>query len=405
MSWTGKTCDDYLTNNWCTADGGYGSAWGGTTFAKFKNFDTGYDASFCTVCGCKDDRLVNAHINAVTTTARPTVVAADDCSLDEAMKKLTDISFLSEYDHYIIKGSPKGSVIQVDTEDYNRKEYRLGAFTSLDEELHMTSYTGGTYCSPIHSTRRSTIQWSCGSKFEIINAEETSTCVYSFDATMPCCNMKDPHAWDPNQAPLLNDNLNSDKDDDDSADVSDDDSYDGDQEDDNCSLNDALDKLKTQSFQGEYEHYTIKGSPSGTLIQVDKNDWNEKEYSLGQYDSFDEEVETTYFLWGTYCSPIGSTRRSSIQWSCGSKFEIINAEETSTCVYSFKATMPCCNMDDPHAWDSNAASRVDDDSSDATNDHSDDVSSDGGSSDDDDEDDDFIGNLYLVLIILYYSTL
>ena len=54
-SHTGKTCDDYISHSFCTADGEYGSAWDdGHTFADFKNEETGYDASSCTVCGCKD---------------------------------------------------------------------------------------------------------------------------------------------------------------------------------------------------------------------------------------------------------------------------------------------------------------------------------------------------------------
>ena len=62
---TGNTCDDYITYNWCTANGSYGSGWGTCldvwsgctkfeTFASWKNKETGYNALSCTVCGCKD---------------------------------------------------------------------------------------------------------------------------------------------------------------------------------------------------------------------------------------------------------------------------------------------------------------------------------------------------------------
>ena len=53
-SGTGKTCNDYKLNNWCTTDGEYGSAWtAGQKFEYFKN-ENGIDASSCTVCGCKE---------------------------------------------------------------------------------------------------------------------------------------------------------------------------------------------------------------------------------------------------------------------------------------------------------------------------------------------------------------
>ena len=51
----GRTCDDYITYNWCTANGAYGSGWHFfEIFASWKNKETGYNALSCTVCGCKD---------------------------------------------------------------------------------------------------------------------------------------------------------------------------------------------------------------------------------------------------------------------------------------------------------------------------------------------------------------
>jgi len=87
MSSSGGTCQDYIDNNWCTSDGGYGAAWGANwgTFGDYKNVITGHDAFTCTVCGCKEEPTTTAGAvqPQAITTATPTKMVktdTDDCA-------------------------------------------------------------------------------------------------------------------------------------------------------------------------------------------------------------------------------------------------------------------------------------------------------------------------------------
>ena len=52
---TGLTCAGYVSNAFCTPDGGYGSGWSHElhgVFSDWKDPATGLDATACTACGC-----------------------------------------------------------------------------------------------------------------------------------------------------------------------------------------------------------------------------------------------------------------------------------------------------------------------------------------------------------------
>jgi len=49
---SGTNCAGYVSNHYCTADGGYGSGWSHGGFSDWKDPATGLDASACTACGC-----------------------------------------------------------------------------------------------------------------------------------------------------------------------------------------------------------------------------------------------------------------------------------------------------------------------------------------------------------------
>ena len=107
---------------------------------------------------------------------------------------MTDVAFRGSYDRYKLVGTTKGSITQVD----GKEEYNLGNF---DEIVGTSStFSGGTDCGN-HGPRKSTINWSCGTKFEVTRSTEPNTCDYHFYATLPCCAVDDPTAWDPDAAP------------------------------------------------------------------------------------------------------------------------------------------------------------------------------------------------------------
>ena len=87
-----------------------------------------------------------------------------------------------------------GSIIQQE----GWREHNLGNFDAIVGTT--STFSGGTMCGS-NGARKSTIHWSCGTKFEVIQSTEPKTCDYHFYATLPCCAVDDPTAWNPYAAP------------------------------------------------------------------------------------------------------------------------------------------------------------------------------------------------------------
>jgi len=51
----GSTCDDFVNNNWCTADNEEGPGWNPKygNLHKYREFPKGINPLYCTGCGCK----------------------------------------------------------------------------------------------------------------------------------------------------------------------------------------------------------------------------------------------------------------------------------------------------------------------------------------------------------------
>ena len=123
--------------------------------------------------------------------------SGDDCdvpiSLQEALAQMNDMTFHSGYNsgHFVIYGSTKGAIFQEDT---YHNVYDLGTFAVVTGTN--SYYTDGTFCPSAEISRKSTIIWQCGQIFEVTSATERAICDYYFEATLPCCDLDNPQAWD-----------------------------------------------------------------------------------------------------------------------------------------------------------------------------------------------------------------
>ena len=72
--------------------------------------------------------------------------------------------------------------------------YHLGNFQGLSGSA--SNYVGGTFCEKINGKRSARMNWRCGATFQVTSSSEPSVCNYHFQATMPCCDVTNPQAWD-----------------------------------------------------------------------------------------------------------------------------------------------------------------------------------------------------------------
>ena len=110
------------------------------------------------------------------------------------------------------------------------------------------------------------------------------------------------------------------------------------------------------SLRSSYNWFKLIGTTKGNIYGVGFNP--QKPLEKFSFGKFHEIVGTkSTFSGGDMCDGDGNkSSKLTIEWiKCGTKFGVTFSDEVSPCNYLFKAIMPCCAVDDPTAWDPNAA--------------------------------------------------
>ena len=123
------------------------------------------------------------------------LVGSPNCNLDLSKDSFpsldADYKFNNEFNNqgYELSGSFFGTLSLMETTFDGPDRgfgdvWEIGSYVRTENDKMI--YEDGTHCWPTEKGRVTTIEWSCGSSFEITSMIEPSTCVYEIKATKPC---------------------------------------------------------------------------------------------------------------------------------------------------------------------------------------------------------------------------